>query len=231
MFTYKLCKPNKFVFKPIHSNLDYFVIPFGHRCTSALACRYARLRQFSLPFDWTNPSSPDKIKKVLEEDFADFIPDVHNKKFKNKYEIKLEHFNHNIDKGINEYKRRIIRFNELLNNKQKKYFIYINEDYLYDSKYRQDKFLDNNFSHMLDLETFIREKYTGIDYNILFFDFKKHTIPKDSNIITIVLSTTNTYTSVDKCNKVYEPFRNYCGKILAELFNTKLTLDTKKNFD
>lgn len=75
---------------------------------------------------------------------------------------------------------------------------------------------------MLELEKFIKNKYINIDYNILYFNFKHHNIPTHSNIINIVLHTTNLY-DMNK-NAPYEDLRNYCGKILAELFNTKLTL-------
>ena len=61
MFSYVINNPNNFVIKN-----DYFIIPFGHRCSSALACKYANIRKFSLPFDWTIPSFPKKIQTVLE---------------------------------------------------------------------------------------------------------------------------------------------------------------------
>ena len=49
---------NKICFKyNINSNIiinnteDYYLIPFGHRCSSALAIKFASLRKMSLPFD------------------------------------------------------------------------------------------------------------------------------------------------------------------------------------
>ena len=80
MFSHILNNPNNFVISD-----DYFTIPFGHRCSSALACKYASIRKFSLPFDWTHPSFPKKIQNVLENNFEDFIPDVYNGIFNNKY--------------------------------------------------------------------------------------------------------------------------------------------------
>jgi hypothetical protein len=71
MFSYKINNPNKF---SIDVNGDYYAIPFGHTCSSALACKYAHMRKFSLPFDWTIPLYPSKIQKVLENDFEDYIP-------------------------------------------------------------------------------------------------------------------------------------------------------------
>jgi hypothetical protein len=73
MFSYNRYNPNGI---PIIS--DSHVIPFGHRCSSALVCKYANLRKFSLPFDWTIPTFPGKIQRILENDFQDFIPDVRN---------------------------------------------------------------------------------------------------------------------------------------------------------
>jgi hypothetical protein len=187
---------------------------------NALACKYANIRKFSLPFDWNIPLFPNKIQKILENNFDDFIPDVKNNIFNNKYGVHLAHFNSNINDGIDEYKRRIDRFNNIINQSKKIYFVYINEDYLYDEVYRRDDFNDNIFNEMLELEKFIKDKYINIDYNILYFNFKHHNIPTNSNIINIVLHSTNLYD--EECPEAYE-LRPYCGKILAHLFNTNLT--------
>jgi hypothetical protein len=217
MFSCVINNPNNFVIKN-----DYFIIPFGHRCSSAIACKYANIRNFSLPFDWTIPLFPNKVKKVLENNFDDFIPDVYNGIFFNKYNIGLAHFNPNINNGVEEYKRRIDRFNNIINQPKKIYFVYINEDYLYDNSFREDEFNNNIFNEMLELEIFMKDKYINIDYNILYFNFKHHNIPTTSNIINIVLHTTNLYDTSD--DSPYMELRNYCGKILAELFNTTLNL-------
>jgi hypothetical protein len=217
MFSYKINNPNNF---SIDVKGDYYAIPFGHRCSSALACKYAHMRKFSLPFDWTIPLYPSKIQKVLENDFEDYIPDVRNNVFVNKYDFELAHFNEDIDAGIEEYTRRIERFRDIIQHPKKKYFVYINEDYFYDEKYRQNDFNDNIFNEMLELEKFIRNKYANIDYNILYFNFIEHNIPADSNIINIVLNSTEVY-NYSKASP-YEDFRNFCGKILSELFNTDL---------
>jgi len=217
MFSYFLHNPNQF---QIDSN--YNVVPFGHRCSSALVCKYASLRKFSLPFDWTIPLLPNKIQQVLENDFKDFIPDVHNNVFENKYNIILSHFNSDKEAGIEEYKRRIERFSSVMNDSTKIYFVYINEDYLYDSEYRVDDFNDAIFSQMLDLETCIKTKYPNINYNILYFNFKQHEIPESSNIINIVLHANNIYDSF--IPNYAEDFRNYCGEVLTKMFNTELQL-------
>jgi hypothetical protein len=217
MFSYVINNPNKFIIQH-----DYNIIPFGHRCSSALACKFANIRKFSLPFDWTIPLFPNIIQKVLENNFDNFIPDVCNGIFLNKYDISLTHFNPNINTGIEEYKRRIDRFNDIINQPKKIYFIYINEDYLYNPKYRQDEFNDNIFNKMLELEKFLKDKYKKIDYNVLYFNFKHHTIPTDSNIINIVLHTDKLYDMSP--GSPYEALRNFCGTILSKLFNTNLIL-------
>ena len=202
---------------------SYTVIPFGSRCSSTIACNYAQIRKTSLPFDWTIPLFPKKIQNVLENNFNDFIPDVHKRIFRNKYDFSLEHFNSNIHVGIQEYNRRILRFNTIMSQPTKKYFVYINEDYLYDSNYRQDSFTNTNFNEMLELEQFLQTKYQNIDYNILYMDFKSHNIPINSNIINIILHTTKLY-DIPYVGRPYDEFRNYCGKILSELFHTNLSL-------
>lgn len=80
---------------------------------------------------------------------------------------------------------------------------------------------------MLELEKFITNKYINIDYNILYFNFKHHNIPTNSNIINIILHTTNLYDT--HYIAPYNELRNYCGKILSELFNTNLILGYDDN--
>jgi len=71
----------------------------------------------------------------------------------------------------------------------------------------------------------MKKKYTNINYNILYFNFIEHKIPEDSNIINIVLNSTNLYDSNDLYeSSVVDNFRRYCGEILTELFVTKLDL-------
>ena len=216
---------SNFVYNPNNIPIlkeNYHVVPFGHRCSSALVCKYASVRSFSLPFDWTIPLFPNKIQQVLENDFQDFVPDVHNEIFENKYGIVLSHFNGDRNIGVEEYARRIERFAHVMNDTKKIYFVYINEDYLYDPEYRTDILNDSIFSQMLELESFLRAKYSTIDYAILYFNFKQHVIPESSNIINIVLNADIVY---DYFVPQYaESLRNYCGEILAHFFNTSLQL-------
>lgn len=204
----------------INNTEDCYVIPFGHRCCSASAIQFASLRKMSLPFDWTIPLFPKKIKNVLENNFKDFIPDVHNNIFFNKYDFYLAHFNKNIDEGIKQYERRIERFKKIIIEDTKIYFVYINEDYLYNETYREKEFNDNIFSQMLELELYLKLKYPKINYNILYFNFFEHEIPKESNIINIVLNTNITYKKILNTSPI-EEFRRYCGKILSIIFKSE----------
>jgi hypothetical protein len=218
VFSYTLNNPNN-----LGIVNDYYVVPIGNRCGTAIACQHANLRKFSLPFDWTIPVFPKKIKNVLENNFEDFIPDVYNNVFCNKYDFSIAHFNSNVAIGIEEYKRRIERLKSIMNDNKKIYFIFFNEDYLYDPNYRHDFFNDVLYYEMLELEQFIKEKYTNINFNILYFNFKPINIPAYSNIINIVLHTNTFYD-----NTIMSPFvqlRMFCGKILSELFNTNFTMD------
>ena len=221
MFSHTINNPNNLIVEDYGD--DITVIPFGHRCTSALACKYSNIRKYSLPFDWVMPLFPSKIKNILENNFDGFIPDVRNEVFSNKYDVTFHHFNSDHDKGIEEHNRRIDRFTKIINEKKKIYLVYINEDYLYDEHYRGDVFNNNTFNEMLELEKYLKSKYINIDYTIIYLDFKHHEIPTGSNIINVVLSSTKVYNNRNV--SPYEDFRNYCGKILSELFNTTLTLD------
>ena len=222
MFSHTINNPNNVVIK--QNNKDYCVIPFGHRCATALACKYANIRLDSLPFDWGAFWFPNIIQKVLENNFDNFNNfESHNNVIINKtYGVSFGHFNVNFNDGIEEYTRRINRFNDIIIKPTTKYFVYLNEDYINKEQFRLDEFNDKIFDEMLELESFIKEKYINIDYNILYFNFKHHNIPANSNIINIVLHSDTFY----EPNEVapYENLRNYCGQILSELFNTELTL-------
>ena len=221
MFTYSINNPNNININVGNDNIDkcHFV-PFGHRCTSAISIQAAGLRNQSLPFDWTIPALPNRIKAVLEQDFADFVPDV-PRTFFNKYGLGLAHFNGNITEGIDQYNRRLDRFRNIMNdNIKKKYFVYINEDYLYNNEYRKDKFNNTVFNEMLELENFLKQKYPQLKYNIIYFNFMKHSIPKNSNIVNIVLKTTSKLFDKESGSySILTPFRNKCGSILQEIFN------------
>jgi len=217
MFSHTLHNPNNIVLKD-----NYYAIPFGHRCASAIACKYASIRHFSLPFDWVRPLFPNQIQKVIENNFSDFVPDVYGGVLWNKYGIHLTHFNADIAKGLDEYTRRIERFHMVMNDTNTLYFVYFNEDYLFDPEYRKDAFLDGQFHEMLELESFLKEKYPAIDYSILYVDFKKHDIPTTSNILNIVLESTTLYDVPE--GSTFNELREYVGILLTELFHTKLDL-------
>jgi hypothetical protein len=111
-------------FQQFNINDNCYVIPFGTRCTSVITCKVANLRKFSLPFDWVFKLYPSKIKEILSNEFVDYIPDVYNGKHFNKYSVGIPYFNYaDIPKGIEEYKRRIERFNIILSENKKIYFI------------------------------------------------------------------------------------------------------------
>jgi hypothetical protein len=170
---------------------------------------YANIRKCSYPFDWNIPLFPKKIIKVLDNNFDDFIPDVHNGIFHNKYDITLAHFNDDINNGIEEYKRRIDRFNIIINQRKKIYFVYINEDYLYDGNYREREFNNNIFNEMLELENFVKNKYINIDYFIVNTGKPRGSILQkeyESYLMPIVLTTAFKQRLLD--NKIKEVKNN-----------------------
>lgn len=131
------------------------MIPFGHRCSTAIACLHANLRKFSLPFDWGIPWFPSTIHKILQNNFDGFYDFTYDSDTNNciniKYNIVSSHFN-----PVNEYmiklKCRVNRLNHILQQEHNhNYFVYINADYLYDDNYRTDEFNETNFNDMLEL--------------------------------------------------------------------------------
>jgi hypothetical protein len=120
-------------------------------------------------------------------------------------------------------KYRVNRLNHILQQQSNHiYFVYINADYLYDSNYRTDEFNKNNFNDMLALEIFLKKKYINLDYTILYFNFVKHEIPKNSKIINIILQTDILYEK--EIDSPFEELRIYCGEILSNLFHTDLNV-------
>lgn len=228
-FSYYVHNPNNIV---INKEEEYTVIPFGHRCTSAIAVRNASLRKFSLPFDWNLYLYPGKIKNVLQNNFENFLPEnitSQNKIIMNKYDIKISHFNNDIKKGIEEYTRRLERIKKILSDHKKIYFVYINEDYLYRESYRNKDFNDKMLSEMIDLDCYLKTNYPNIKHTILYFNFIEEKIPENSSIINVVLKS-NIYS---QSPSYYEPFRNFCTKILCNLFETQEADKVHKisNFD
>ena len=142
----------------------------------------------------------------------------------------MVHFNSNIKEGIKQYERRIARFKKIIQEDKKIYFLYINEDYLYNEKYRDKQINDDIFLQMLDLELYIKKTYPKINYTILYFNFVKHTIPEDSNIVNIVLNTNKLYENGDTAP--YNKFRQYCGLLLSKIFKSEFTMNyTSKIFN
>ncbi|MBN2524984.1 MAG: hypothetical protein JXR76_01235 [Deltaproteobacteria bacterium] len=200
----------------------YQVIPFGHRCTSAIVANFAQLRKCSLPFDWTIPLFPGKIREILRNNFEGFIPEnICLGNVVNQYGVKLTHFHvHNsVEEGIETYERRIRRFSEMMQSNVYKYFIYVNEDFLFDPKFREEEFNRAKFDEMCALEEYIKENYAHFKFTILYFDFGKHTPPADSNILPILLKSTQ-YWEVDRLSP-YNSFREYVGRIASTIFKSE----------
>ena len=65
----------------------------------------------------------------------------------------------NIDDLRSKYKIRIHRFNNIITQNKKIYFVYINEDYMYNKFFREEKFNSNKFNEMLELECFLKKIY------------------------------------------------------------------------
>ena len=196
----------------------YNVIPFGHRCASAIACKYAGIRHMSLPFDWLNSGYPAKLQKVITNNFKDFVPDDYedNKEHvMNKYDILLAHMNRNSKKGREAYRRRISRFQDIIVNDAYKMFICVYEDFLYNEMHRNVNYHEDIFQQIVDFESYYKETY-GNDYVIIWIDFVKHNLPDNSRIVQVVVTPPMTYETAD--DSPYLEFRKYCGDVLKKMF-------------
>jgi hypothetical protein len=219
MFSYTINNPNNFI---IDSN-NYHIVPIGFRCSTAIACKYANIRKFSLPFDWGIPWYPKTIHQIIEsnfENFYDFKAPNDRAIFNTKYGFGSGHFNKNINELVETMKKRVDRLNNIIIEQNKKiYFIHISEDYFYDEKHREDSFNDMILKQLLELEILLKTKYIHLNFNIIYINFRQETIPENSNIINIVLHSSKLYEKSQ--GAPFESLRKYCGKILSELFNSK----------
>jgi hypothetical protein len=225
-FDIEIHNPNKFII----TRSNYYIVPIGTRCPSAIACKLANIRKFSLPFDWVF-SDPSKIQKVLENNFEDFLPKAFDFFYRNKYDILFPKFGIDFDIGKDGYIRRANRLNKILNSNKKIYFIFTNEDYLYDPKYREKNFDSKMFEGLLNLELFLINKYKNINFNILCFDFIKRELPEYSKIINFIIKPTEFLDSFQEFRSNQHDFRIYCGVILSKIFKSKFNLNYNFEFE
>jgi len=203
-------------------DIEYDVVPFGSRCTSAIACHYAQLIKESLPFDWAIPLLPARTQNILEENFQHFIPsNIGEKRARNTYGVGLAHFDahENRQDGIDIYNLRVERFNKLMQSSKHKYFVYVNEDYLYNKAYRGEVFNKGAFEEMLSLEDYIKGRYPHFSFNILYFDFVSHKGIEGSSIVPFVIETGKFWDQ--PIGSTFPSFRKYIGKALCGLFKTE----------
>ena len=198
------------------------VISIGIRCTSAIACRYAGIRKVAMPFDWTIPTTPSIVQAILEEDFKDFIPDVANEKFINRYGIRLAHFNPDRNAGIEAMKRRISRCRQLLNTYSGRiYFVYTHEDYLYDPAHRATTYTTERYNEMIQLYNYMCDTFPRLDIVIIYIDFADHPRIPSANIVHVKMHVDRTCDNPLKPDPtLFVPFRKMCGDILCKLFGT-----------
>lgn len=178
---------------------------------------------------------PSTIKTILENNFTDFIPDVENGLFINKYDIWFPHFDKDLDKGIIDTQKHIENFKRMLTLPTKIYFIHSSFDYTVNKFWRTSEFNHNLMSNFVDLDHFLRVKYPHLNYTFIIFTFKKYNyLPHDSNILQIVLKRTS-YDNIDifdnhsdpnwhiEFTKIMKALTQYCGNILKDLFNVQKT--------
>jgi hypothetical protein len=224
-YKYEINNPNNIHINGSIENIE--VIPIGFRCSTAIACMYSNLRNYSLPFDWVTHALPYKINQVFEKDFVNFLPtdlSIDKRHNTNIYNIALAHFsqmcNKDKNKGIIIMNRRIERLKKILTNNKVKYFIYINENHI-PERYRNvklDKNLSNKtFNEIIELDNFFKKHYSHCKCIIIYIDFFSHNVPIDSNIIHIMIHLNNSKTS----SPLNRPFY---GAILSDLFKSEYTL-------
>jgi hypothetical protein len=205
------------------SNENAVFFPIGHKCSSAMALKNAGMRHLSLPFDWCEHLFPKKVIEIFEDNFEKFIPDAEDDLVcvntaygyyhKNEYDVHVCHIDIDIiAETIASYKRRILRAIDLLNGTKTLLFLYVNEGYLWNKEFRNEDFNKNTFEELVELDTYIKKRYPQLKYKILFIDFVKHDVPETSNIVNMVIQSTDLYDV--HIDSVVADFRIHCSKLL-----------------
>jgi hypothetical protein len=155
----------------INTNNDYdIIIPFGIRCSNALALVKLEYRKYSLPFDYIHINDTKNLFDCLDTDFKNFLEKHPDDNTLNLYnmQIGVKHLFPNFyDKNNNNHlllKKRIKRFYEILNSHKKICFIFSNEDYFYSEKYRNN---NEDFEYFVKIQNLLKKKYSNLQFDII----------------------------------------------------------------
>jgi hypothetical protein len=146
------------------------IIPFGLRCSNALALVKLEYRKYSLPFDYIHINNIKNLFECLTDDFKNFLVKNPNDNTLNLYNMQLgiEHLFLNFYDIKNEnyllLNKRIKRFYEILNSNKKICFIFSNEDYFYSESFRNN---NQDFEYLIKIQNLLKTRYPNLHFNII----------------------------------------------------------------
>jgi hypothetical protein len=142
---------------------DHTIISLGIDCNVAQFTQSRNLREFSLPFDWT--ICYNGVYDILKNNFKNYTKNItlFNNKHINKYDVLFFHDNIKDQNTINKYNRRIERFSQVLQTKEKILFIKTSHKHWH---HDDDKYTDD-YKDAMKTINLIKERYPKLNFVIL----------------------------------------------------------------
>lgn len=139
-------------------------IPCGVDCGLAEFLKKKKLRQFSLPFDWS--VSYGGISKIIKNDFKDFIP-INSSKINTIYNYSF--FHNDFPEDIEIMTRRCNRLLNLFNSASDE-LIFIRKGHAFHHHSEATKLclkIENDITDAENLSIVLKEKYPNLRYKII----------------------------------------------------------------
>lgn len=194
------------------------VISIGHRCTSIILIREAGYKDASYPFDVSFSYNAGNVIKAIKDNFVDYCP-IDMEGNHNKYGIApIIHYSKLSPEERHEmYKRRGQRFMNILNSDKKVLFIYANEDFLHNKKYRENN--DELYNYVVEFVEYIKNEFSQLSFQVLFIDSIQRKSTND--IISLFIDIPKKFiTDTEIIDNVWN-YRNFLVNVLRKL-NIKL---------
>ena len=149
-------------------------ISLGYGCQIAEKLRDLNLRNFSLPFDWVIPHGG--VSNIIKNNFKNFLPqdkfiNSHGDEHPMNLESKLIFPHNTFPKDEQAMKRRIVRFMELLEQKDDQ-LIFLKRGHLeshHNAEYatKHDWSIKNDIHECEELSAYLKTKYPKLKFKIV----------------------------------------------------------------
>lgn len=192
-------------------------VPIGTDCGVAETLNNNKLRVFSLPFDWV--VTYNGVTDIIKNNFKNYL--LPDKQYNISCHTKFVH--HKFPRDYEMMNRRIIRFMELLENKEKELVFIRKGHYIHhhEEAEKNGSVLKNDLQDSYDLDRYLKKTYTNLKYKIIVFlccekcfeynkNYSENKEP-DNVIVFNIAKKTNTIKEKDDIwiNKINEFLRKF----------------------